>query len=112
MVSDNHPVMSDEPEVIDMDTNDEAHENVRTALNGDLAAVDRTGSSEVVKLAADMQQRCRLFLDELEQFQAYLKDQKKENQVELRTFKAGLQSEMRTIEKVSIDCHSLGHTIC
>ena len=64
------------------------------------AEIDPT---KVAGLAADMQKRCRLFLDELEQFQAYLKDQKRENQVELRTFKSALQTELRTIDKVSID---------
>lgn len=51
-------------------------------------------------LALDMQQRCRLLLDELEQFQAYLRERKKANNVELRTFKSGLQAEMKLIDKV------------
>ena len=68
-----------------------------------LPGVDEIDPIEVSELAADMQKRCRLFLDELEQFQTYLKDQKRENQVELRTFKSGLQTELRTIDKVSID---------
>jgi hypothetical protein len=51
-------------------------------------------------LALDMQRRCRLLLDELEQFQAYLKKQSKENDVELRTFKSDVQSEMKFIDKV------------
>jgi len=51
-------------------------------------------------LALDMQKRCRLLLDELEQFQAYLKKQGKENTAELRAFKTEVQSEMRLIDKV------------
>jgi hypothetical protein len=51
-------------------------------------------------LALDMQRRCRLLLEELEQFQAYLKRQSKENDVEVRTFKSDVQSEMKFIDKV------------
>jgi hypothetical protein len=51
-------------------------------------------------LALNMQKRCRLLLDELEQFQAYLKEQGKENTAELRAFKTEVQSEMRLIDKV------------
>jgi len=81
---------------------DEADKRV---LMGGLPGVDETDPTDVAGLAADMQKRCRLFLDELEQFQTYLKDQKRENQVELRIFKSALQTELRTIDKVSIDCH-------
>ncbi|RDL39708.1 Uncharacterized protein BP5553_04048 [Venustampulla echinocandica] len=52
-------------------------------------------------LALDMQQRCRLLLNELEQFQAYLKERNKANNVELRTFKGGLQAEMKLIHKLA-----------
>lgn len=78
----------------------------KTAFRGGLLGVDNIDPTEVARLAAHMQKRCRLFLNELEQFQAYLKGQKKENQVELRTFKSGLQMELRTINKVCIDCHT------
>jgi hypothetical protein len=102
MAPESHLVVLDNPEAVEIEKVDKADENVSTTLNGDMAAVDSIDPAKVAKLAADMQQRCRLFLDELEQFQAYLKDQKKERQVELRTFKASLQSEMRAIDRVSI----------
>jgi hypothetical protein len=51
-----------------------------------------------------MQERCRILLNELEQFQAYLKKQRKEHTVELRTFKSGLQAEMKLIDKVLTVC--------
>jgi hypothetical protein len=77
----------------------------KMALKESPPGVGNIDPAEVSELAANMQKRCRLFLDELEQFQAYLKGQKKENQVELRTFKSGLQTESRTIDKVSNHCH-------
>ena len=52
------------------------------------------------KLATEMQRRCRQLLSELEQFQAHLKKQRREHTVELRTFRSGLQAEMRLIDKV------------
>lgn len=103
MAPQTHPAMHDNRDVVD--TVDEADATATTALNGNMAAANTVDPAEVSKLAADMQQRCRLFLGELEQFQAYLKDKKNENQVELRTFKAGLQTELKTIDKVSIGYH-------
>jgi uncharacterized protein involved in exopolysaccharide biosynthesis len=91
----------------------EADANISSSPQGGLADSDSSNAAaNVGRLAADMQQRCRLFLDELEQFQAYLKGERKENQAELRTFKAGLQSEMNTHDKVSIDLHSTAMSVC
>jgi hypothetical protein len=73
------------------------------SLGGGMATLDLSGSPTDVELhAIDMQQRCRKLLDELEEFQAYLRQQNKENSVELRTFKGGLQAEMKLLDKVSI----------
>ncbi|TVY33396.1 UPF0415 protein-like protein, partial [Lachnellula subtilissima] len=52
-------------------------------------------------LALDMQQRCRLLLDELEQFQAYLKEEGKEHSAELRALKTEVQSEMKVLDKIA-----------
>ena len=56
------------------------------------------------KLASEMQERCRILLKELEQFQAHLKRQRKENTVEVRTFRSGLQAEKKLIDKVTVFC--------
>ena len=98
MASEKHPVMRNSPETSNI--MDEADEVIPRPPQGDLA--DSDPSIEVKKLAADMQQRCRLFLDELEQFQAYLKDQRKDKHVDLRIFRSSLQSEMKMLDKVSI----------
>jgi len=98
MASEKHPAMRNSPETSNI--MDKADEIIPSPPQGDLA--DSDPSIEVKKLAADMQQRCRLFLDELEQFQAYLKDQRKEKHVDLRIFRSGLQSEMKMLDKVSI----------
>ncbi len=98
MASENTPAKRNSPEA--SNTMDEADEIVPSSPQGDLT--DSDPSIEIKKLAADMQQRCRLFLDELEQFQAYLKDQRMEKHVDLRIFRSGLQSEMKMLDKVSI----------
>ncbi|KAE9372305.1 hypothetical protein N431DRAFT_545000 [Stipitochalara longipes BDJ] len=83
----------------------------KMALKGGPPGVGNIDPAEVARVATDMQKRCRLFLDELEQFQTYLKGQKKENQVELRTFKSGLQTESRTIDKLAAADPTLPKTI-
>ncbi|KAF4636789.1 hypothetical protein G7Y89_g1289 [Cudoniella acicularis] len=63
--------------------------------------VENADEIDAEKLASEMQQRCRTLLAELEQFQAYLKQKRKEHGVELRTFKTGLQAEMKLIDKLA-----------
>ena len=58
---------------------------------------------EAERDVSDMLQRCQLLLDELEQFQLYLKQQKKDNGVEkFHTFKSHVQNEMRLLENVGV----------
>lgn len=68
---------------------------------GNLGALTLGGPfAEVEAHAFSMQQRCRDLLNELEEYQAYLKQLKKESSVELRTFKGGLQAEMKLLNRV------------
>jgi hypothetical protein len=53
-------------------------------------------------LGADLLQQCQCLLDELEQFQEYLVEQKKESSIELRNFKNTVKAEFNSLEKV---CH-------
>lgn len=72
-------------------------------LSDKMAPLSMGGSSADVEAhALAMQERCRDLLSELEEFQAYLKQQKKESSVELRTFKGGLQAEMKLLDKVCL----------
>ncbi len=64
------------------------------------STAEANSAAETVQHAIEMQQRCRLLLQELEQFSDYLREQKRENAVEFRTFKGGLQSEMKLLDKV------------
>jgi hypothetical protein len=58
---------------------------------------------ETERDVSDMLQRCQLLLDELEQFQLYLKQQKKDNSVEkFHTFKTHVQNELRLLDNVGI----------
>jgi hypothetical protein len=104
MALENHTIAHHSPE--SSARVDEADENVPEGLHGGLVGLEISDpAAEVEKLASDMQQRCRVLLDELEQFHSYLKRQRRENHVELRTFKSGLQAEMKLLDKVSTDYH-------
>lgn len=72
-------------------------------FNGKMIALEISASAEDTELMANrMQQRCKLLLSELEEFQAYLKLQKKEKRVEVRAFKTGLHAEMKLLNKVGL----------
>jgi hypothetical protein len=55
---------------------------------------------------AELLRQCRELLDELEQFQDYLTEQRKEG-VELRHFKNSVKTECKLLEKVSKFARSL-----
>jgi hypothetical protein len=82
-----------------LDISQSSTENKSTS---DVKDEDQSAEIDAEKLASDMQARCRKLLNELEQFQAHLKKQRKEHTVELRTFRSGLQAEMKLIDKVHI----------
>ncbi|KAH7342715.1 hypothetical protein BKA65DRAFT_526759 [Rhexocercosporidium sp. MPI-PUGE-AT-0058] len=48
-----------------------------------------------------MQRRCQILLEELGQFQAHLRELKKETRVEVKGFKGGLQAEMKSLHKLA-----------
>jgi hypothetical protein len=91
-----------------LDIDDSSTEN--GSISGTMDATEVTIVAEEIdaqeidaeKLATEMQLRCRMLLNELEQFQAHLKKQRKEHTVELRTFRSGLQAEMKLIDKVLV----------
>jgi hypothetical protein len=73
------------------------HDTIMTGLELSEAAI------ETERDVSDMLQRCQLLLDELEQFQLYLKQQKKDNDVEkFHTFKSHVQNEMRLLDNVGV----------
>ena len=49
----------------------------------------------------DLLAKCRGLLKELEQFQEYLREWNKEQTVELRPFRNSIQSELKSLERVS-----------
>ena len=59
---------------------------------------------ETEHLASDLVQRCHVLLDELEQFQRYLAEQKKSKEVELRHFKTNIKTELKSLQKVISYC--------
>lgn len=50
---------------------------------------------------SDLQQRCKTILEELQQFENLMNKKKKSNQVELRRFRGGLLSELKSLERVN-----------
>lgn len=56
--------------------------------------------NETRSQASDMQQRAKLLLDELTQFQQYLKNRKRDDVVYLGAFKSDVQQELKLLEKV------------
>jgi len=94
-----HGVMAD----LDITTSGSATPT-ETTVASKATSVTKSGNEiDGYALALNMQQRCRLLLDELEQFQAYLKEEGKEHSAELRALKTEVQSEMKVLDKVSGD---------
>jgi Protein of unknown function (DUF1308) len=52
-------------------------------------------------LHADLLSRARFLLEELTAFQSYLKAQKKEDVVDIRNFRSSVQSEIKSLERIS-----------
>lgn len=72
-------------------------------FDGKMSALEISASAEETKeMATRMQQRCSLLLEEMEQFQSHLKQQKKEKHVEMRTFKNSVYAEMKLLNKVRL----------
>jgi hypothetical protein len=87
-----------------LDLTDDSTETGSVTVTTDASSVthaDAEPPNDASTLASEMHKRCRTLLDELEQFKFHLKQLKKENNIELRTFWSGLQAEMKLIEKVS-----------
>lgn len=60
-----------------------------------------TENHEARSEASDMQQRARILLDEIDQFQQYLREMKQEDAVYLKGFKSDVQQELKLLEKVT-----------
>ncbi|CAG8956134.1 hypothetical protein HYFRA_00012051 [Hymenoscyphus fraxineus] len=79
--------------------------SINGSSNGDGATEASDSMTEQInheRLGAEMQERCRILVAELEEYQEYLRKQKKESSsVELRTFRSGLNAEMKLINKLA-----------
>jgi hypothetical protein len=76
-----------------------SHDTINTNMAG---TEPNESATETERDASDLRQRCQLLLDELEQLQLYLKQQKKENSVELKSFKNLVQAEVKLLDRVGI----------
>lgn len=73
-----------------------------SALDEDTAAlhVSDPDSGKHVRLAAEMVSRCGMLLAELEEFQSYLKKQRKDNIVGVKGFKYDIENELKRLKAV------------
>lgn len=77
-------------------SDDLSHQDEFLEVSSKLSSLNVGGSPEK---GQNLLQRCHVLLDELEQFQQYLAEQKKEG-VELRHFKNSVKTESKLLEKV------------
>ena len=57
--------------------------------------------AEIENLASDLQDRCTRLLEEVEQFEAFLKEGRKSDMADLRRFKSAIIAESKATGKVS-----------
>lgn len=74
---------------------------IQNITQGMAALATNCSAEEVEAYALSLQKQCRDLLDELEQYQAYLKQKRVESTVEVRHFKNSVQSEMKLLDKVN-----------
>jgi hypothetical protein len=82
----------------------------QNGITGEMSSVNISSSSSIHNqgtdsrgarsLASDMQQRAKLLLDEIVQFQQYLKEKKREDAIYLNPFKSDVKLELKLLEKV------------
>ena len=72
-----------------------------------VAAKDEADVQVPVKSADSLLAKCYELLDELEKFQAFLSQEKKEHTVQLRQFRNSVISERKSLEKVSTSLKSI-----
>lgn len=76
------------------------HQDTPVDVSSQLSKLDLEGGAEQGQELLD---RCRVLVDELEVFQNYLQDEKKET-AELRHFKSSVKTEYKLLEKVLLCC--------
>lgn len=72
------------------------HQDPSSDVSLQLSKLDLEGGADQ---GQELLERCRVLLDELEVFQNYLQDEKKET-AELRHFKSSVKTECKLLEKV------------
>jgi hypothetical protein len=77
---------------------DNAGQDSSLDVSSQLSKLDLDEGAEQGK---ELLERCRVLVDELEVFQKYLQDEKKET-AELRHFKSSVKTECKLLEKVAL----------
>jgi hypothetical protein len=77
---------------------DNVHQDPSSDVSSQLSKLDLEAGADQ---GQELLERCRVLLDELEVFQNYLQDEKKET-AELRHFKSSVKTECRLLQKVII----------
>lgn len=72
--------------------------NISTPSSGHHEPEEENNESK--SQALDLQRRAKLLLEELVQFEQYLKERKRENTIYLTPFKSDVKNELKLLEKV------------
>ncbi len=72
-------------------------------------SAEDNSAAQATVLAKATLQRCRHLVEELQQFQVYLEQHKKEHKLELRSFRNNVKSEMKLLDKVCFNTAILCH---
>ena len=70
------------------------------------ANYEQTAALQPVAKSDQLLAQCRDLLSELEDFQKFLVEQKKEHVVEIRQFRNSVASELKSLERVCTPCFS------
>jgi len=59
----------------------------------------------------DLQKRCQILLNDLEQFQTHLKSTRRETSVELRTFDGNIKADLKALQKLDLNHERIAHLL-
>ncbi|KAH8801675.1 hypothetical protein F5884DRAFT_523793 [Xylogone sp. PMI_703] len=76
-------------------------EEAGDSIHEELSSLELSAAEAEGRNVSDLQQRCKTILEELEQFEILMNKKKKDSPVELRRFRGGLLSELKSLQKLS-----------
>lgn len=71
----------------------------------------RSENGSAATTIEDLQQRCQILLNDLEQLQTHLKSIRRENSVELRTFDGNIKADLKALQKLDLNHERIVHLL-